>query len=65
MLFSKKESEKQQSQVNNNEENEEQVKLEKGDSLAILIAALIVFIPFVVVFAGVVLLIYWAFIGRF
>ena len=39
--------------------NEEPLELEKNDLKAIILAALIVFIPFVLAFGGMLLLVWW------
>jgi len=44
---------------------EPELELEKGDLTAIIIAACIVILPVLLSFVGVVLLVYWFFIGRF
>ena len=38
---------------------EEPLELEKGDLLAMVLAAIIVFVPFILVFSGVLVLAWW------
>ena len=41
--------------------SEEPLELEKGDLPAIILAALMVFLPFILIFSGAVLLVMWLF----
>ena len=45
--------------------DEPPLELEKGDVWAIILAAIITFLPVLIIFIGWVLLIYWLFVGRF
>ena len=45
--------------------SEDPLELEKGDMLAIIIAAIVTFIPVVLFLAAVLLGIWWLFVGRF
>lgn len=46
-------------------EGEEPVELEKGDLLAIFLAAFLVILPIILIVTVVMLGTYWLFIGRF
>ncbi|MCL2286129.1 MAG: hypothetical protein FWC32_07150 [Firmicutes bacterium] len=66
MLFSRYKREKLDvNSVIEKTKQEPELELEKGDLMAIIIAAVIVILPVLLSFIGGVLLIYWLFIGRF
>jgi len=44
---------------------EKPLDLEKGDLPAIFLAAAITFLPMIALLVGIVLLVYWLFVGRF
>lgn len=46
-------------------QNEAPLELERGDLKAIIIAALLAFIPIIVGLGGMMFLLYWLFVGRF
>ncbi|MCL2752917.1 MAG: hypothetical protein FWE44_02065 [Defluviitaleaceae bacterium] len=63
-MFLRKDQKKRMTRQEANEileraKKEEPLELEKGDMTAIILAALKVFVPFILLFAGAMLLIWW------
>jgi len=63
-MFLRKDQKKRMTREQANEileraKTEEPLDLEKGDMMAIILAALKVFVPFILLFAGAILFVWW------